>query len=84
MYKVVLECQIEKKVSRFPQLVQQKIFSVLKDIKQEPYPANCKKLIGYKDFVRVRIGEYHIVYSVKNDILTIFVIDIDHRKDVYK
>ena len=42
----------------------------------------CKKLKGYKTAYRIKIGDYRIgfVYTDK----TIYLIDFDHRKDIYK
>ncbi len=51
-----------------------------------PLPPGCKKLIGVADgeypVYRVRQGDYRILYSVRPVIIVI--LDIDHRKDVYR
>jgi mRNA interferase RelE/StbE len=51
-----------------------------------PTPPGCKKLIGVADgeypVYRVRQGDYRILYSVRPVIIVI--LDIDHRKDVYR
>lgn len=43
---------------------------------------NIKKLRGYKHYYRIRIGDFRIGLSLEND--TVFFVDIDHRKDIYK
>jgi mRNA interferase RelE/StbE len=52
----------------------------------DPFPAGCKKLVGVMsgtDAVwRVRSGDYHILYVARS--MEIVVLDIDHRKDVYR
>lgn len=51
-----------------------------------PTPPGCKKLLGVMDgehpVYRVRQGDYRILYSVRPVIIVI--LDIDHRKDVYR
>jgi mRNA interferase RelE/StbE len=51
-----------------------------------PYPAGCKKLIGVMsgaDSVwRIRSGDYRILYVARS--MEIVVLDIDHRKDIYR
>ena len=51
-----------------------------------PTPPGCKKLIGVADgehsVYRVRQGDYRILYSVRP--IIIVVLDIGHRKDVYR
>ena len=41
------------------------------------------KLKG-RDGYRIRIGEYRIIYSFSSTRLTILVIKIGHRKDIYQ
>ena len=43
-----------------------------------------KKLKGYDDLLRLRVGDYRIIYTVDNGKLIIYVIDIDNRGDIYK
>ncbi|MDR0306677.1 MAG: type II toxin-antitoxin system RelE/ParE family toxin [Chitinispirillales bacterium] len=33
---------------------------------------------------RIRTGDYRVVYEIHDNVLTIIVIDIDHRKDIYR
>jgi len=52
----------------------------------DPHPPGCKKLVGFtdgeEDVWRVRAGDYRILYIVRPE--EVIVIDIDHRKDVYR
>ncbi len=43
---------------------------------------NLKKLKGYKDYYRIKIGENRIGLKIIDG--TIYFVDIDHRKDIYK
>jgi mRNA interferase RelE/StbE len=43
---------------------------------------NIRKLKGYKYYYRIRIGNYRVGIKVENE--TIYFVDIDHRKDIYK
>ena len=43
---------------------------------------DCKKLKGYKTAFRIKIGDYRIGIVYTDN--TIFIIDLDHRKDIYK
>lgn len=50
-----------------------------------PHPAGCKKLTGKKwgePVWRIRHGDYRILYAVRGNIIVI--LDIGHRKDVYR
>lgn len=48
-----------------------------------PRPAGCKKLKG-RDGYRIRQGDYRIIYMILDDILVVNVIDLGHRKNIYR
>jgi len=50
----------------------------------DPRPTGCKKLEGSTNTYRVRQGEYRIIYEVEDDRLVVLVVEIGHRKDVYR
>ena len=49
-----------------------------------PRPAGCKKLKGYKDQWRIRIGDYRVIYSIDNATRTVTVTHVAHRREVYQ
>jgi mRNA interferase RelE/StbE len=49
-----------------------------------PRPAGCKKLKGYKDQWRIRIGDYRVVYVIDNTTKTVTVTHVAHRSEVYE
>jgi mRNA interferase RelE/StbE len=46
--------------------------------------ANVKKLSGYDDRYRLRVGDYRVIYEVKNGQLIILVIGVGHRREIYR
>ncbi len=51
---------------------------------ENPRPPGCKKLKGYKDQWRVRVGDYRVVYTVDDQKLLVEVTRIRHRSEVYE
>jgi mRNA interferase RelE/StbE len=49
-----------------------------------PRPSGCRKLRGYKDLWRIRIGDYRVVYIIDDDRKIVSVTRIAHRRDVYE
>lgn len=39
---------------------------------------------GFKGFYKLRVGDWRVVYEVKEEIQTVIVHDIDHRSKIYK
>jgi mRNA interferase RelE/StbE len=50
----------------------------------DPRPAGCKKLKGYKDQWRIRIGDYRVVYTIDSPTKTVTITHIAHRREVYE
>ncbi len=49
---------------------------------RDPRPPGAKALRG-RDGLRVRVGDYRIIYTVRDDILIVAVVTLGHRRDVY-
>lgn len=82
-YTVVLTQTAEKSLHRLPGRVIEKIVAVLKALEENPRPTGCKKLKGYKNLWRVRVGDYRLVYAIEEVIMLVDVREIGHRKDIY-
>jgi mRNA interferase RelE/StbE len=50
----------------------------------EPRPAGCKKLKGYKDQWRVRVGDWRVLYIIDDATRTVTVTHVAHRREVYE
>ena len=61
-----------------------KIKTAILDLQHNPRPINSKKLVGSKSVYRIRVGVYRIVYEIIDKELFVYIVDVDHRKDIYK
>jgi mRNA interferase RelE/StbE len=56
----------------------------IRDLTGNPRPSGCKKLHGYNDRWRIRVGDYRVVYAIDDRRKTVDINRIAHRKDVYE
>ena len=56
----------------------------IRELANDPRPPGCKKLHGYKDRWRIRIGDYRVVYTINDVARTVDVTRIAHRREVYE
>ncbi len=49
-----------------------------------PRPAGCKKLKGYKDQWRVRVGDWRVLYIINDAAKLVNITRIAHRREVYE
>lgn len=64
--------------------VQKRIAARIAALRDNPFPAGCKKLSGIPDAWRMRAGDYRVVYQVQREILLVLVLTVGHRRDVYR
>ena len=61
-----------------------KITETILNLADNPRPFGVKKLEGFDDFYRIKKGNHRIIYTIEDDILTVEVLKVGNRKDVYK
>ena len=83
MYQVVIEKQVQKQLTKIRSADYNKVVEALKDLANNPRPHGYKKLKGRAGY-RMRIGDYRIIYNINDNILTVFVLTVGNRRDVYK
>jgi mRNA interferase RelE/StbE len=82
-YEILFKESVYKDLKKIPKADLRKILSRIKKLSDDPRPAGCEKLTGQERY-RLRQGRYRIVYSIQDDKLTIWVVKIGHRKDIYR
>lgn len=60
-----------------------KILSCIEELAENPRKHGCTKLSGQERY-RYRYGNYRIIYSIQDDDLTIWIVKVGHRKNIYK
>ncbi len=82
------QIQIEKKALKFLSSVPKKDYIKLREhinqLAEDPHTPGSIKLLGSEDTYRLRYGNYRILYTVKNNEMLVSVIEIDHRKNIYR
>ena len=63
--------------------IARRIKSTTETLRTEPRPPGVKALTGQRGWLRIRVGDYRIVYEVRDSELVVLVIQIGHRSEVY-
>lgn len=85
MYTLEFSKKAIKSLRGIASVYQDKIFLKLDELAENPFEnANVKALKGENNTYRLRVSDYRIIYTIENKELIILVIDINHRKDIYK
>ncbi len=82
-YRIFFKVSIEKDLRKISQEEIKKILQKINLLAVNPRPPGSEKLTGQERY-RIRQGRYRILYSIEDNELTIWVVKISHRKDVYR
>jgi len=82
-YSILLRDSVRKDLESIPGKDLQRLIQRIENLAGEPRPAGCEKLSGQERY-RVRQGNYRIIYSVQDLELTVWVVKVAHRREVYR
>ena len=83
-YRVLLSKRARREINSLERKEQQRVRAALDLLADNPRPPRCVALSGYKSTYRVRVGDYRIVYEVRDTELLVHVINIRHRRAIYR
>jgi mRNA interferase RelE/StbE len=82
-YETYILRRAQKALSKIQQQDQERIVEAIWDLENDPRPHGCKKLSGREGW-RVRVGQYRVIYEIDDESREVTVLDIGHRRDVYR
>jgi len=82
-FKVFFKKSVEIDFKSIPLIDLLRILSKIQSLQDNPRPVGSEKLTGQERY-RLRQGRYRIVYSIQDYELTVWVVEVGHRKEIYK
>ena len=83
-YAVQIVKSEQKVLERLPRDLLQRIRRAINGLATDPRPLGCKKLAGFENYYRVRVGDWRIIYTIFEDTLIVLVIEVAPRGDAYR
>lgn len=71
-------------MARLDQQVARRIHKTVSALATDPRPSGCKALTGHPGLLRVRVGDWRVVYTVKDDQVLVLVLRVGHRGTIYR
>lgn len=84
IYSLSIKRSAAKSLKSIPKNRREKIKKAIYKLKKEPRPPNCKKLQAAVDLYRIRIGDYRVIYEIRDKELIVLVVVVDHRSKAYR
>jgi mRNA interferase RelE/StbE len=83
-WTVIVGRQPKRTLRRLPRDLLQRIRETIGNLADDPRPPGCKKLAGYENLYRVRVGDWRISYAVEDDRLLVVVVEAAPRGAAYQ
>ncbi len=83
MYSIVITEYAIRQLKKINRQMVASIKEAIGELAQNPRPHNHIKLTNIEAY-RIRVGNYRVIYEINDNVLTITVVEIADRKQIYK
>ena len=80
MYQIIIKKKAKKFIDGLPTNERRRVVAAIERL---PDGEDIKRLKGHGNFLRLRVGDYRIIYTVDNGELIVYVIDAGNRGQIY-
>jgi len=83
-YELLIERRAEKDLKKLEASLFTVVVEKIKSLSENPHLAGSRKLSGFQNDWRIRIGDYRVLYEIDNKARTIKIMRVKHRREVYR
>ncbi len=84
MYEIDIPASVARQIRNLPRPVRKRTLVKIQQLRQQPRPHNCRKLMAEEDLYRIRVGSYRVIYTVDDDHQRVMLCRVAHRREVYR
>lgn len=84
VYKIIIKPAARKELEKIDKPIRIRIIETISALSGNPRPPGCKKLVNFDNYYRVRVGDYRIIYEIRDKELIIEIVKVGNRRDIYK
>ncbi len=83
-FRIEVSATAERQIRRLRREDQVRVLRAIRSLATEPTPPGSRKIRGYDDLFRIRVGNYRILYRVTGRRLVIIILKIGHRREIHR
>ena len=83
-WQVIIHRKAERVLKRLDGEMLERIRQAIRGLAGDPRPLGYKKLTGYENLYRIRVGEWQIIYAIEDKQLIVLVLEISPRGGAYR
>jgi len=83
-YRIRISPKAERELRAMTAEIRREIAAAIDTLQDNPRPHDVKRLQGHRDIFRKRVGQYRVLYRIRDDILEVLIVRIGNRAEVYR
>lgn len=84
VFDVRLTTRAKKDLGRLDTVARRRVLGALELLSSYPRPPTSRTLTGRPEYLRIRVGDYRVIYTVDDGKLLVLVITLGHRRQIYR
>ena len=72
-----------RQIRKLNKIIQARLKSKIAMLSENPRPQGSKKLKGFENSYRIRVGDYRVIYKIHDDVLLVLIMKVGPRRDIY-
>jgi mRNA interferase RelE/StbE len=83
-YILQYRASVRRELGRLDKAILKRVDTAIQKLADHPRPAGCVKLSGTLSLWRIRVGDYRVVYEIRDQELIVIIVTVAHRREVYR
>lgn len=83
-YRIFYVASAAKALRKLDRQTTRRILEAINSLADDPRPPGCITLQGGDGELRIRIGDYRVVYDIVDDELVVLILRVGHRREIYR
>ena len=84
LYRIEILPSAVRELAGIQDVFRKRIAKAIDGLSKDPRPRGARLLEAARGILRIRVGDYRVLYQVRHDRLIILVIRIGHRREIYR
>jgi mRNA interferase RelE/StbE len=83
-YAILYRAAVKREMRHLNRDVVRRVDAAILALSDDPRPPGCVKLAGGMDLWRIRVGDYRVIYEIRDRQLIVLIVAVAHRREVYR
>jgi mRNA interferase RelE/StbE len=83
-YSILVRPAAARDIKALSPEVRKRISTAINRLGEDPRPSGSRKLVGFDDEWRVRVGDYRVLYVIHDSERQVLIARVAHRREAYR